>query len=107
MPLKRSTSGPPHPAFKRRLLLVLAVLALLFVCGAALVIQPFWRLTSQFDDITYRQPSRLYARPKRLAAGERVDADRVVADLRAQGYRAGTGLPIAPGRYLRSPKEKE
>ncbi|HEV7516826.1 MAG TPA: PBP1A family penicillin-binding protein, partial [Thermoanaerobaculia bacterium] len=54
-----------------------------------------------FDDITYRQPSRLYARPPRLATGERVDVDRLVADLRAVGYRAGEGLPLAPGRYLR------
>src|SRR6185369_13128620 len=106
MPLKTSTSGARHPAFRRRLLLVLGALALLLMAGAALVVKPFWRLTSQFDDITYRQPSRLYARPPRLAAGDRVDADRLAADLRAQGYRAGTGLPIAPGHYLRDKGEK-
>lgn len=106
MPLNRSTSGPRHPAFKRRLLLVLAVFGLLLAAGAALVIQPFWRLTSQFDDITYRQPSRLYARPPHLVAGERIDPDRLVAGLRDQGYRAGDGLPIGPGRYLRTKGEK-
>ncbi|MEA2695312.1 MAG: penicillin-binding protein, partial [Acidobacteriota bacterium] len=106
MPSKRSTSRPRHPAFRRRVLLVLGILALLLVAGAALVVQPFWRLTSQFDDITYRQPSRLYARATRLAAGDRVDADRLVADLKAQGYRAGTGLPIAPGHYLRERADK-
>ena len=86
----------PAPSAARR-----RALAILFIGGAALVVKPFWRLTSQFDDITYRQPSRLYARPPRLAAGDRLDVDRVVAELRAQGYREGSGLPLAPGRYLR------
>src|SRR5882724_93219 len=101
MPFKRSTSGPRSPAFRRRLLFVLGGVALLLGAGLALIVKPFWRLTSQFDDITYLQPSRLYARPPRLAAGERVDLDRLVADLRAVGYRPGLSLPIAPGRYLR------
>jgi penicillin-binding protein 1B len=101
MPLKRSTSGPWSPVFKRRLLLILGGVALLLAAGLALIVKPFWRLTSQFDDITYRQPSRLYARPPRLAAGERVDLDRLVTDLRAVGYRPGSGLPLAAGRYLR------
>jgi penicillin-binding protein 1B len=101
MPLKRSTSRASSPSFRRRLLLVLGALAILLIAGAALVVKPFWRLTSQFDDITYRQPSRLYARPPRLAAGDRLDADRVAAELRAEGYREGSGLPLAPGRYRR------
>ena len=101
MPLKRSTSGLRSPSFRRRLLAVLAVLAVLFVAGTALIVKPFWRLTSQFDDITYRQPSRLYARPPRLARGERMDFDRIVAELRSEGYREGSGPPLAPGRYRR------
>jgi penicillin-binding protein 1B len=105
MPLKRSTSGPHPPTFRRRLLLVLGALAVVFIAGAALVVKPFWRLTSQFDDITYRQPSRLYARPPRLAVGDRLDVDRVVSELRSEGYREGEGLPLAPGRYLREKRE--
>jgi penicillin-binding protein 1B len=105
MPLKRSTSGGSPRLTRRRLLIVLGVLAILFTAGAALVVKPFWRLTSQFDDITYRQPSRLYARPPRLRAGELVNPDRLVADLRAAGYGEGAGLPLAPGRYLRGKNE--
>jgi penicillin-binding protein 1B len=104
---KRSTSETRHPAFRRRLLIALGAVALLFAAGAALVVKPFWRLTSQFDDITYRQPSRLYARPPRVATGDRIDADRLVADLHAQGYRPAPNLPLAGGRYLRAPEKPQ
>ncbi|HTQ80425.1 MAG TPA: transglycosylase domain-containing protein, partial [Thermoanaerobaculia bacterium] len=101
MPLKISTSARWAGLLKNRAALVLLACLALLVAAGALLIKPFWRLTSQFDDITYRQPSRLYARPPRLATGELVNADRLITDLRASGYREGAGMPLAAGRYLR------
>ena len=88
---------------RRRLLIVLGALAVLVVAVAFLFIGPFWRLTSQFDELTYRQPSRLYARPTTLVAGRSYGADPLVAELAGEGYRADAGPgALGPGCYRRS-----
>ncbi len=104
MPGKSSTSSRP-PGFLRRRwpLLAIAVLAVATAAGIA-VLGPFWRLTSQFDDITYRQPSRLYAQPTRLAVGSLCGLERLVAELKSGGYRADPGagpLPVGCYRSIR------
>src|SRR4051812_8178588 len=97
----RITSALRGLSLKRRLPLVAGVLLGLLLVGATVLVKPFWRLTSQLDDLAYRQPSRLYARPLRLVAGESASAYRLIGDLRAEGYREGgsAGLPLAAGRY--------
>jgi penicillin-binding protein 1B len=105
MPENRILAALWGPSWGRRILVIAAVLLIPLIIGVALLLKPFWRLTSQFDDLTYLQPSRLYARPLRLATGELLSADRLVADLRAEGYREGRGLPLAAGRYLREKQE--
>ncbi|HEX5758462.1 MAG TPA: PBP1A family penicillin-binding protein [Thermoanaerobaculia bacterium] len=83
----------------RRLLLVLATFALL----AGLVLWPFWRLAGQFDDLTYLQPSRLYAAPVRLYDGRAMSRDRLVRELAADGYQEDEGAePLPGGTYRRS-----
>jgi len=80
-----------------------AALAVLFVVVGAFaffVLRPFWRLASQFDDLTYRQPSRLYARSAVLQAGRTYPADQLIQSLRDEGYREASGGGSLPaGRY--------
>src|SRR5688572_10180876 len=93
-------AGRPAPEDRRRrarrLLLVLAGFALL----AGFVIWPFWRLSGQFDDLTYLQPSRLYAAPVRLYEGRALSHDRLIRELAADGYQKDdTAEPLLGGRY--------
>jgi len=103
---KQSTSGLRPGVRRRRLLLVGIPLAAFLALVAVLFLGPFWRLTSQFDELTYRQPSRLYARATLLFPGRPIGADRVTADLDREGYRedAGSG-PLPTGRYRKSGRD--
>jgi penicillin-binding protein 1B len=80
--------------------MVLLVAAIVLGVVAAFVIRPFWRLSSQFDEITFRQPSRLYARATRLTEGRNYPRDLLIANLSGEGYREDTDSPELPaGRY--------
>jgi penicillin-binding protein 1B len=75
-----------------------AVLLLLL----GLILAPFWKLASQFDDITFRQPSRLLADPTALATGAPASAAELVAELKATGYAEDPGTGGLPqGCYRR------
>src|SRR5262245_23209605 len=106
MPVVRSTQpapAPPRP--RRRLRIILAVVAVLLVVVGIFVIRPFWRLSGQFDEITFRQPSRLYARATRLTEGRNYPADLLIANLSGEGYREDeTSSDLPAGRYRRSKK---
>ncbi|HEX9944169.1 MAG TPA: PBP1A family penicillin-binding protein [Thermoanaerobaculia bacterium] len=102
MPVVRKVKPAPAPRrrWKRKVLLVLAIL--LGVAGA-FVIPPFWRLSSQFDEITFRQPSRLYGRATRLYEERNYPPDLLIANLSGEGYREDDTSPDLPaGRYRRS-----
>ena len=73
-------------------------------CGLGLlVLRPFWKLSSNFEEIIFRQPSRLYAQPAALEVGRPYSIERVVKDLAGEGYRAAEGAAaLAPGRYRAS-----
>jgi penicillin-binding protein 1B len=98
---KKEPPIAPRRKLKRRgLLLALAVV--LTVIGL-FVIRPFWRLSSQFDDLTFRQPSRLYGLTPVLADGKSYPRDRLIEDLRAEGYREDEdSASLPPGRYRES-----
>ncbi len=101
---KRRTSSPRPGLLRRRWPLLALVLGALAAVAAVVVVGPFWRLTSQFDDITYRQPSRLYARPTRLEEGTPCGIERLTAELRSGGYREAAGegpLPIGCYRPIK------
>ena len=103
MSSNRSTSGPGARRLPRRWLLLGAALLAVAIVAAIAVVGPFWRLASQFEDITYGQPSRLYARPTRLAAGGLASLDRLLAELKSAGYREEPGAgPLPVGRYRRT-----
>jgi penicillin-binding protein 1B len=108
MPPARARNIPPPPAPRRRSRLRWVIVALVLMVVGAFVIRPFWQLTSQFDEITYRQPSRLYAKATRLVPGRSYPADVLVSNLRAEGYREDSGEdsgedteanPLPAGRY--------
>src|SRR5215217_863869 len=102
MPVVRSSrSAPPKPK-RRRWRIVLPVAAIVLVIVAMFVIRPFWRLSSQFDEITFRQPSRLYARATLLTEGRNYPPDLLIANLAGEGYREDESSPELPaGRFRR------
>jgi penicillin-binding protein 1B len=88
----------PRRRLKRRGLL--AVLVVVLAVVGTFVIRPFWRLSSQFDDLTFRQPSRLYGLTPVLAAGKSYPRERLIEDLRSEGYREDDDSgSLPPGRY--------
>ena len=96
----RSAKAQPR---HRKIRWGLAVLALVLIVIGVFVIRPFWHLSSQFDDLTYIQPSRLYGRPTVLAAGRSLPVERLIEDLRNEGYREHEGdSPLPAGRYRRT-----
>lgn len=106
MPVVRSTKPvpvPPRP--RRRLRIVLAVLAIVMVVVGIFIIRPFWRLSGQFDEITFRQPSRLYGRATRLTEGRNYPPELLIANLSGEGYREDeTSADLPAGRFRRSKK---
>src|SRR5689334_11409190 len=99
----RTRNIPPPPAPRRRSKLKWAIVALVLLIVGAFVIRPFWQLTSQFDALTFRQPSRLYAKATRIAPGRSYPASLLISDLEAEGYREDTDTdPLPAGRYRKT-----
>lgn len=95
---RRLSSPPGSPWWKKKRYWALAA----FVVLTILLLAPFWRLASQFDDITFRQPSRLYAQPTVLAAGRIYPLAAVVDELEAAGYEEDKGRgALPPASYRR------
>jgi penicillin-binding protein 1B len=100
----RGAGGPPvwrrHPWWFGAAGAVL----LLGIAVGFFVLRPFWRLSSRFEQITFRQPSRLYAQPTQLEEGHAVPVERLVKDLVGEGYREEPGAAVLPpGRYRTAP----
>jgi penicillin-binding protein 1B len=99
----RTRNIPPPPAPKRRSRRKWFILALVLLAVGAFVIRPFWQVTSQFDDLTFRQPSRLYAKATRIAPGRSYPASLLISDLEAEGYREDRDTnPLPAGRYRKT-----
>jgi penicillin-binding protein 1B len=56
---------------------------------------------ARFAEYTFDQPSRVYARPLALAAGEPLSAEALLLELAAARYLAVDDPPIRPGTYRR------
>ena len=70
------------------------VVALLVAVGAATwQVWPYWQLSSDFAEMTFAQPSRLYALPLTLRRGERSSRARLEEHLIDLGYRPVVGAP--------------
>ncbi|HSN86608.1 MAG TPA: PBP1A family penicillin-binding protein [Thermoanaerobaculia bacterium] len=99
---RRPKTPPAKPWRLRKRLWAVVFLAVLVGVGI-FVIRPFWRLAGQFDDLTFRQPSRLYARATRLYEGRSYPAEALIEDLEGEGYREDPGSSALPaGRYRRT-----
>ncbi|HEV2852733.1 MAG TPA: PBP1A family penicillin-binding protein [Thermoanaerobaculia bacterium] len=99
--VRRVRPSPPKPK-RRRWRVVLLVLAIVLLIVGSFVIRPFWRLSGQFDEITFRQPSRLYARATRLTEGRNYPPELLISNLAGEGYREDeTSSELPAGRYRR------
>src|SRR5436309_2281767 len=82
---------------------ILGAIAAILLIAAFVGVRPYWRMASHFEDVTFRQPSRLYARATRLFEGRSYPPDLLIAGLADEGYRedkASRDLPA--GRYRRT-----
>jgi penicillin-binding protein 1B len=77
------------------------LLLLPFALGLVLL-RPYWKISSQFDEIIFRQPSRLYAQPTVLEVGRAYPLPKLLADLHGESYRESNDEVAPPvGRYRR------
>jgi len=78
------------------------LLALGLAVGVAVPV--FWVLDKQvraeFEQLTWQEPTRVYARPLLLAPGQRLDVATLELELAASGYRKDGGGDL-PGTYQR------
>ncbi|HET9212814.1 MAG TPA: PBP1A family penicillin-binding protein [Thermoanaerobaculia bacterium] len=82
---------------------ILGAIAVILLIAAFVGIRPYWRMASHFEDVTFRQPSRLYARATRLFEGRNYPPDLLIAGLADEGYREDRTSPDLPaGRYRRT-----
>ena len=82
---------------------ILAAIAVILLIAAFVFVRPYWRMASHFEDVTFRQPSRLYARATRLFEGRNYPPDLLVAGLADEGYREDkTSRSLPAGRYRRT-----
>src|ERR1700753_3701104 len=96
----RAGGDGSRPLWRRRWVLVVGGAAAPLVGVAFFLLWPFWKLSSHFEEITFRQPSRLYGQPPQLTVGRPYPLERVVKDLGGEGYREDAGAAaLAPGRY--------
>jgi penicillin-binding protein 1B len=98
-PPKKSGSDPAR--FRWRTWLVRgALLAIGLALGIGVPV--FWALDkqvrAQFEQLSWQEPTRVYARPLRLEPGQRLDAATLELELTAAGYGKGGG--DVPGSYL-------
>lgn len=102
---RRKSRSPAAPGLRGKLRWILLGLAVALLVFGLFVIRPFWHLSSQFDDLTFRQPSRLYGRAPVLAQGKSFPPHLLLEELRAEGYREQDGSgSLPPGRYRETSK---
>ncbi|HEV7503533.1 MAG TPA: PBP1A family penicillin-binding protein [Thermoanaerobaculia bacterium] len=105
MQILRSAKLARLPWTRRRWVLILVAIAVVLTIAAVFIIRPFWKMSSQFKENTFRQPSRLYGRATRLFEGRNFPPDLLIANLQGEGYREDAASPEIPaGRYRRSKK---
>mgnify|MGYP006170301231 CR=1 FL=1 len=91
-----------QPWFWRAVRIAASVLALGLAVGIGVPV--FYvldkQVRSEFEQLTWQEPTRVYARPLLLKPGLRLDAATLELELAAAGYRKDGGGDV-PGTYLR------
>lgn len=97
----QKSGASPSRARWRTWLLRAALLALGLALGIG--VPTFYvldkRVRAEFEALVWQVPTRVYARPLSLAPGTRLDADTLLLELEAAGYRADGG--DLPGTWSR------
>src|SRR3954464_9973894 len=82
---------------------ILGAIPAILLIAAFVGIRPYWRMASHFEEVTFRQPSRLYAGPTRVFEGRKYPPDLLSAGLAEEGYGEDKTPPAHPaGRYRRT-----
>jgi len=97
--MRRPDYPEMHPVRRRLVIGGLVAAALLFVAGFV-AMGYLWRLSRQFPEAPFAQPSRLYGRAPQLAEGQPLAAADLADELEEQGYRKAAGA-LQPGTYRR------
>ncbi len=93
----QARSGPRSAGELRRPVVVAGLLAAVLALGW--LMWPFWQFAGRFNELQADQPSRLYARPTLVVAGERLSMSRITDELRGLGYREVGGELTRPGLF--------
>jgi len=94
--------GTVTRALRRRdwlLAKIFGAAGLVLVAALGWSLWPYWRLSEEFRSLPEVEPSRLYGRPFRLAPGQGLTAEALVARLEALAYRAADARGLTPGTY--------
>src|SRR5262249_30093357 len=82
---------------------IAGAIAAILLIAVFVGIRPYSRRASHLEDVSFRQPSRLYARATRLFEGRNYPPDLLTAGLADEGYREDKTTPDLPaGRYRRT-----
>lgn len=87
----------------RRLAWGLGVFGLLALAVVVASVWPYWRLSGEFRSLPEGEPSRLYARPFRLAPGSRLTAEALVRRLEGLAYHPAPAEGVTPGSFRAGP----
>src|SRR3954470_6954048 len=93
-PIRKAKLVPTQPRPRRWG--ILGAIAAILLIAAFVGIRPYWRMASHFEEVTFRQPSRLYARATRLFEGRNYPPDLLIAGLADEGSRGERPPPTAP-----------
>jgi penicillin-binding protein 1B len=78
---------------------IFSIAGALLVLAAVWYIWPYWELSGRFATLPDQRPSRLYARPFRIAVGDRLEPEAVVARLAAARYLPAVEGELLPGTF--------
>ena len=92
-------SFPEMEPVRRRLVIAGLVASAVLFLGGFVLMGYLWRLSRQFPEAPFAQPSRLYASVPQVAPGAVLSAGEMVAELKDAGYREDPALPM--GAYRR------
>ncbi len=95
---------PDMDPVRRRWVIAGLVASLLLFLGGFVVAGSLWRLSRQFPEAPFAQPSRLYGAATHLAPGTRLSPEEMIGELKDAGYREAPDSMVGaqPGTFHRA-----